>query len=64
MSRAPHDTPTEATAENGEVLLDGPDGLATSMTPEAARKSAAAINAAADEAAGQVAGQVAGNTAA
>lgn len=53
MSREPHDTPTKATAEMGEVMLDGPDGLATSMTPRAARASAKAIHSAADEADGQ-----------
>jgi hypothetical protein len=43
MSNKPHDTPTKATAEQGEVLLDGPDGLAMSFTPHAAAKSAAAL---------------------
>jgi hypothetical protein len=43
MSRTPHDTPTDASAEEGEVMLDGPDGLAVSLTPNAADASAAAI---------------------
>ena len=43
MSNKPHDTPTRATAEKGEVMLDGPDGLAMSFTPDAASKSAMAI---------------------
>ncbi|WP_055777521.1 hypothetical protein [Sphingomonas sp. Leaf357] len=43
MSRAPHDTPTQACAEDGEVMLDGPDGLAVSLTPNAAAASAVAI---------------------
>ena len=55
MSREPYDEATKATAEQGEVQLDGPDGVATSMTPGAAKKTAAAIDAAADEAAEQVA---------
>nr|WP_295671598.1 hypothetical protein [Sphingomonas sp.] len=48
MSRTPHDTPTDASAEEGEVMLDGPDGLAMSLTPNAADASAAAIRQAAD----------------
>ncbi|MFC3579397.1 hypothetical protein [Sphingomonas hylomeconis] len=55
MPREPHDTPTKASAEHGEVMLDGPAGLAASMTPRAARASAEAIGAAADEAEGQAA---------
>lgn len=50
MSARPHDTPTTATAEEGEVMLDGPDGLAISMTPKAASHSADALAAAAREA--------------
>jgi len=43
MSNKPHDTPTRATAEQGEVMLDGPGGLALSLTPHAAAKSAVAM---------------------
>ncbi|QQV78089.1 hypothetical protein H5J25_04980 [Sphingomonas aliaeris] len=50
MSRTPHNTPTSACAEAGEVMLDGPDGLAVSLTPDAAAKSATAIADAAREA--------------
>lgn len=53
MSRHPYDTPTHATAERGEVMLDGPDGIAVSMTPGAARTSADHLRAAADEAQNQ-----------
>lgn len=53
MSRAPHDTPTKASAEDGEVMLDGPDGLAVSLTPNAAEASAIAIAEAANIARGQ-----------
>jgi hypothetical protein len=35
----PHDEPTVATAEDGMVMLDGPDGLATSLTAKAAAKT-------------------------
>ena len=48
MSRLPYDKPIHAAAEHGEVVLDGPDGLATSLTPAAARVSAKAIRDAAD----------------
>lgn len=50
MSRQPHDKPTQATAEQGVVMLDGPNGIALSMTPDAAQKSADRIRAAANEA--------------
>lgn len=48
MARLPYDTPILAAAEHGEVVLDGPDGLATSLTPDAARRSARQFNRAAD----------------
>jgi hypothetical protein len=54
MSRTPHDTPTSASAEEGEVMLDGPDGLAVSLTPDAAAASATAIADAAEKARGQI----------
>ena len=50
MSRKAHDVPTTVTFEEGEVMLDGPDGLAVSFTPDAASKLAAAIAKAANEA--------------
>ena len=45
-----HDEATKATSEGGGVTLDGPDGVAVSLTPEAALRSAARIDAAAVEA--------------
>lgn len=42
-----------ASAEQGLVLLDGPDGVAVSMTPEAAEQTARSLLAAAEEAATQ-----------
>lgn len=48
MARIPYDTPISAAAEHGVVVLDGPDGLATSLTPDAARKSAQRMTKAAD----------------
>ena len=48
MSRMPYDSPIHAAAEHGSVVLDGPDGLAIALTPDAARVSAKAIRAAAE----------------
>src|SRR5205085_1107354 len=31
-----HDEPSKVDAEEGEVIVDGPDGVAVSLTPEAA----------------------------
>jgi hypothetical protein len=36
MGQKLYDEPTKVTAENGEVRLDGPNGIDVSMTPEAA----------------------------
>lgn len=47
MSRKPYDEPIHAAAEHGEVVLEGPDGLATSLTPDAAKTSAERLVAAA-----------------
>jgi hypothetical protein len=35
----PHAEPGVATAEDGVVLLDGPDGLALTLTPDAAERT-------------------------
>lgn len=48
MPREPYDKPIHAAAEHGEVVLEGPDGLATSLTPRAARLSADDMHKAAD----------------
>lgn len=42
--------PGVATAEQGQVMLDGPDGVAVAMTPEAAEGTARSLLAAAEEA--------------
>lgn len=42
-----------ATAELGLVLLDGPNGVAVAMTPEAAEATGHSLLAAAETAAGQ-----------
>jgi len=47
---APEESPGVASAEQGVVLLDGPDGVAISMTPEAAEATARSLLDAAREA--------------
>lgn len=39
MARKAFESPSKVTAAEGEVLVDGPDGLAYSMTPEAAAET-------------------------
>ncbi|AOH84187.1 hypothetical protein AWL63_09615 [Sphingomonas panacis] len=56
MTKQPEKIPAEATAEHGEVMIDGPDGLALSLTPDAARQTAHSIDAAAREAQDQPTG--------
>jgi hypothetical protein len=53
-ARKAYDEPTKVTATDGEVTLDGPDGVAVSMTPNAAATTARRLSDAADEARGQV----------
>lgn len=38
MKNQTFDTPSEIDAEQGEVIVDGPDGVAFSLTPEAAEE--------------------------
>jgi hypothetical protein len=51
MNRSQGDKPREdagrASAEDGVVILDGPDGVAVTMTPEAAALTAESLQAAA-----------------
>lgn len=47
------DKPGVASAEHGQVILDGPDGVAVTMTPEAAAKTSDSLLYAAAEAVGQ-----------
>lgn len=46
----PETKPGVATAESGQVILDGPDGVAVAMTPDAARETGLRLIAAADAA--------------
>jgi hypothetical protein len=36
MESKAYDTPSDVSAEEGEVMLDGPGGIAVSLTPDAA----------------------------
>jgi len=48
-----YDEATDVTAEDGEVILDGPDAVDVRITPEAAEETANALWAAAVKANGQ-----------
>ncbi|RYE02697.1 MAG: hypothetical protein EOP61_07600 [Sphingomonadales bacterium] len=54
MSLSPHTEPEKkggvATAERGVVMLDGPDGVAVSMTAQAAEDTGRSLIAAAERA--------------
>ena len=50
VSHVPADQPGVATAEEGIVLLDGPNGAAIAMTPDAATLTGSSLIAAAEEA--------------
>ncbi|HEX4737978.1 MAG TPA: hypothetical protein VH331_10510 [Allosphingosinicella sp.] len=39
MNDKAYDTPSKVSAEGGEVMVDGPDGVAFSLTPEAAAET-------------------------
>lgn len=39
MAYRPHDNPSDVDAEDGVVIIEGPEGLALSMTPEAAEET-------------------------
>ena len=48
-----YDEATEVSAEDGEVILDGPDGVDVKITPEAAEQTADNLIVGAAKAAGQ-----------
>lgn len=54
MSKRAYDEPTKVGAVDGEVTLDGPDGVGVSMTPRAARETARRLDAKADKADDQI----------
>jgi len=49
-STRPYDRPSAVSAEKGEVQVDGPDGIAVSLTPDAAEETARRLIVAAAEA--------------
>jgi hypothetical protein len=52
-SQGPYTTPSKVTPIEGEVVIDGPDGVAVSVTPDAAETTAARLWDAANTARGQ-----------
>ena len=48
-----HNEPSDVAAEQGAVVVDGPDGVAVSLTPEAAIETADRLDKKGIEAAGQ-----------
>jgi hypothetical protein len=52
MAKA-HDTPSDVTADDGEVHIDGPGGVTVSMTPDAAAETSDRLLADATQAQGQ-----------
>lgn len=51
QSIEPEAMPGIAVADTGQVILDGPDGVAVALTPEAAAETGRRLIAAAEEAA-------------
>lgn len=49
----PHDRPSRVAAEEGEVLVEGPNGIALSLTPEAAEETSQRLAKGAAQAIGQ-----------
>jgi len=58
MAEQIYDYPGKASAEEGLVFLDGPDGIAVAMTPDAAERTGQSLLQAAGEARAQGAGGV------
>ncbi len=45
-----HARASQVAAENGSIIIDGPDGIAVTMSPDAAEETARRLMAAAEEA--------------
>lgn len=58
----PREDAGRATAENGVVILDGPDGIAVTMTADAAARTADSLYEAAKQARRNLAAQAAGGS--
>ena len=54
MDNRLHDEPSEVEADEGEVLVDGPDGVSVSLTPEAALETSERLVEGAIKAKGQL----------
>ncbi|RZL73335.1 MAG: hypothetical protein EOP66_12750 [Sphingomonas sp.] len=54
MDNKLHDEASDVTAEHGQVMVDGPDGVAVSLTPDAAAETSDRLLHAAVEAQGQI----------
>lgn len=54
--KEPYDEPTQVTAIDGEVVLDGPDGIGVSMTSDAAEETGRRLKAGAEVARDQLSG--------
>ena len=57
MDNKIHNEPSTVIAENWQVLVDGPDGVAVSLTPDAAVETSERLLQAAVEAQGQMLGE-------
>ncbi len=57
IANAPHPDPSLVSAEEGEVQIDGPNGLATALTPDAAEETAHRLLKAASQARRQLDGK-------
>ncbi|HYD13741.1 MAG TPA: hypothetical protein VEC11_12910 [Allosphingosinicella sp.] len=55
MGEKIHDTPSEVDAAEGQVLVNGPNGVSVSMTPEAALETSERLEKGAILAKGQIA---------
>jgi hypothetical protein len=53
LSRKPSREPSDVCAEKGAVVVDGPDGVAVSLTPDAAEETSERLHVASIEARGQ-----------
>ena len=53
MSPKPYNTPSQVAAEEEEVIVDGPDGLAASFTPDAALETSHRLREASEAARGK-----------
>jgi hypothetical protein len=53
MDSKTHDEPSNVSAEQGEVVVDGPDGVAVTLTPDAAEETSQRLTDGAAQARGQ-----------